>query len=244
MPERKVILKAEHLTKRYGGVVAVNDVSLELYENEILGLIGPNGAGKTTTFNLISGTVKMTSGEISVQNKKIRNVKAHLMTSYAIGRTFQIVQPFSSLTVLENTMVGAFLHTSSTAKAREYAMEVLKSIGLEHKAEILGRDLSLIDLKRMEVAKALATNPRILLLDEVMAGLNPTEGAEVVEMIRNIRASGISIILVEHVMKAVMSLCDRIIVLDQGKLIATGTPAEISTNPRVLESYLGVNHSA
>lgn len=240
MGDRKIALQADHLVKVYGGLKAVNDVSVHLYENEILGLIGPNGAGKTTLFNLISGTQPMTSGTIQLFGKDIKNVKSYHMAALSIGRTFQVVQPFLSLTVLENTMTGAFLHTRDVEKARNDSLEILKFLELENKKDVRGEDLALIDLKRLEVARAMATKPKILLLDEVMAGLTPSEGDNVIGMIREIRKQGISIILVEHVMRAVMNLCDRIYVLDQGQLIAEGTPTEISTNERVIESYLGV----
>mgnify|MGYP004695585523 CR=1 FL=1 len=240
MENKNIALEAEHLVKAYGGLKAVNDVSIHLYENEILGLIGPNGAGKTTLFNLISGTQPMTSGMLKLFGKSVHNVKSYHMASLAIGRTFQVVQPFLSLTVLENTMTGAFLHTSDVEKAREESMEILKFLELDRKMNTRGEDLALIDLKRLEVARAMATKPKILLLDEVMAGLTPSEGDRVIQMIHDIRANGMSIILVEHVMRAVMNLCDRIYVLDQGQLIAEGTPAEVSSNQRVIESYLGV----
>lgn len=239
MEERKIILKADHITKTFGGLRAIDDASLYLMEGEILGLIGPNGAGKTTMFNMISGTLPMTAGTITVRDEVLTKPTANVMCSKGIGRTYQVVQPFSNLTVVENTMVGAFLHTSNTEEAYEEAMAVLKFLDLDKKANIPGKDLALIDQKRMEVARALATKPSILLLDEVMAGLNPTGREQVMEMIKEIRASGISIIMIEHIMRAVMGLCGRIYVLSQGKMIAEGGPAEIASNPLVIESYLG-----
>ena len=239
MGERRIVLQADHLVKQYGGLKAVNDVSIHLYEGEILGLIGPNGAGKTTLFNLISGTQPMTSGCLKLFGKEVKNVKSYHMAALSIGRTFQVVQPFLSMTVLENTMTGAFLHTSDAGKAREEAARILDFLELSSKTGTKGEDLALIDLKRLEVARALATKPKILLLDEVMAGLTPSEGDRVIAMIRKIRDTGVSIILVEHVMRAVMNLCDRIYVLERGELIAEGTPSEISVNEEVIESYLG-----
>lgn len=239
MEERNVILKADHITKTFGGLRAIDNASLYLCEGEVLGLIGPNGAGKTTMFNMISGTLPMTAGTITVRNEVLAKPTANVMCRKGIGRTYQVVQPFSNLTVVENTMVGAFLHTSDTEKAYQEAMDVLKFLDLDKKANIPGKDLALIDQKRMEVARALATKPSILLLDEVMAGLNPTGREQVMEMIKEIQASGISIIMIEHIMRAVMGLCGRIYVLSQGKMIAEGTPSEIASNPLVIESYLG-----
>lgn len=239
MAERKIVLRADNITKEFGGLRAIDNASIYLNENEILGLIGPNGAGKTTMFNMISGTLPLTSGKITVNGKYIHKPAAHKMSALGIGRTYQVVQPFSNLTVVENTMVGAFLRTNDAKLARGKSMKVLEFLGLAHKADTPGKDLSLIDLKRMEIARALATEPSILLLDEVMAGLNPSGSLLVMEMIREIKKTGISIIIIEHVMRAVMGLCERIYVLSQGKMLAEGTPAEISSNELVIESYLG-----
>ena len=244
MTERKIILDAKGLTKRYGGLVAVNDVSIHLYEGEILGLIGANGAGKTTFFNMISGVQPMTAGELYFDGKRIPKPAAHQMCKLGIGRTYQICQPFSNLTVLENTMVGAFMRDSSAKVAAKEAEEILELVGLSKLKDTVGRDLSLPQLKRMEVARALATKPTVLLLDEVMAGLNPTECQEFMELIRRIRDTGISIIIIEHVMRAIMSLSERIYVLNQGCKIAEGTPEEISNNPDVIKSYLGESRHA
>lgn len=239
MTESQVVLRAENITKLFGGLRAIDDASIYLKENEILGLIGPNGAGKTTMFNMISGILPLTSGKIYVNGKYIHKPVAHKMSALGIGRTYQIVQPFSNLTVVENTMVGAFLHTNNPKIAKEKSMKVLKLLDFSHKANDLGKDLTLIDLKRMEISRALATDPTILLLDEVMAGLNPTNREFVMEMIRDINRSGISIIIIEHVMRAVMGLCERIYVLNEGKILAEGTPEQISNNQKVIESYLG-----
>ena len=239
MEESKIVLKADHITKTFGGLKAIDNASLYLKQDEILGLIGPNGAGKTTMFNMISGTLPLTSGTITVNGEVISKPTAKVMCSKGIGRTYQIVQPFSNLTVIENTMVGAFCHTGNTEVAYNEAMEVLKFLDLDKKANVQGRDLALIDMKRMEVARALATRPTILLLDEVMAGLNPTGREQVMEMIQEIRRKHISIIMIEHIMRAVMGLSHRIYVLSQGQMIAEGTPDEIANNPIVIESYLG-----
>ena len=239
MSETEVVLQAENITKLYGGLRAIDNASITLKKNEILGLIGPNGAGKTTMFNMISGTVPLTSGKIIVRGEQIHKPVAYKMSALGIGRTYQIVQPFLNLSVVENTMVGAFLHTNNTKEAREKSMEVLKFLGLEKKAEVSGKNLALVDLKRMEVARALASEPTILLLDEVMAGLTPTDRELVMDMIRDINKAGISIIIIEHVMRAVMGLCERVYVLNEGKIIAEGTPNEITNNREVIESYLG-----
>jgi branched-chain amino acid transport system ATP-binding protein len=235
----KVILEVKDVTKKFGGLTANSDISIYLKEGEILGLIGANGAGKTTLFNMIAGAFHPTSGEIIFQGKHIEKMPAHDICKLGIGRTYQIVQPFSSLTVHENVMVGALLKNSNIAKASKKADEVLKQVGLWGKRDIQGKALSLPELKRMEVARALATDPKVLLLDEVMAGLNPTESANVINLIWKIRDSGITIIIIEHVMKAIMTLSDRIYVLNQGKLIAEGTPEEVAHNEEVQASYFG-----
>ena len=244
MSERKMLLDARDITKRYGGLVAVDHVSINLMEGEILGLIGANGAGKTTFFNMISGVQTMTGGEIYFEGKLIKNPKSHEMCKLGIGRTYQICQPFSNLTVLENTMVGAFLKNSNATVARKESEAVLEMVGMAHLKDTVGKDLSLPQLKRMEVARALATKPKVLLLDEVMAGLNPAECEKVMQMVLDIRDSGISIIMIEHIMKAIMNVSDRIYVLNQGKKIAEGTPLEVSRNPEVIKSYLGESRHA
>ena len=233
------ILSAEGVTKRFGGLVAVSEVDIALKEHEILGLIGPNGAGKTTLFNMLSGTMPMSEGKLFYRGKEVPNPKANEMCKMGIGRTYQICQPFSNLTVLENVMVGAFIRHPKTKDARDAAYATLERVGLADRADVGGSALTLPELKRMEVARALATEPDVLLLDEVIAGLNPTEVDKIMDLIRKIRDEGMSIIIIEHVMKAMMNLSDRIVVINQGKKIAEGLPVEIAANPLVIESYLG-----
>ena len=233
------ILEGKQVTKRFGGLVAVDHVDIALKKNEILGLIGPNGAGKTTLFNMISGTMPMTEGELYYHGGLIAHPKADAMCKMGIGRTYQICQPFSNLTVLENVMVGAFVRHSRTQDARDAAYAVLERVGMAERADAGGAGLTLPELKRMEVARALATEPDVLLLDEVIAGLNPSEVDKIMDLIRQIRDGGMSIIIIEHVMKAIMNLSDRIVVINQGKKIAEGLPAEIAANEEVIESYLG-----
>ena len=237
--EQEIILEGKRITKKFGGLVAVKEVDIALHTHEILGLIGPNGAGKTTLFNMISGSIPMTEGELFYHGKEIKHPKASEMCHMGIGRTYQICQPFSNLTVLENVMVGAFARHKKASDAREAAFHVLERVGMEKRADAGWAELTLPELKRMEVARALATEPDVLLLDEVIAGLNPTEVDKIMDLIRSIREEGMSIIIIEHVMRAMMNLSDRIVVINQGEKIAEGLPAEIAANPLVIKSYLG-----
>ena len=236
-----VLLRTENVVKRFGGLVAVNQVSFELYEGEILGLIGPNGAGKTTLFNCINGIYRPEEGRIFFRDTDITGWRPWRLAHMGMARTFQIVRPLAELTVRENVMVGAAFGEKQMPlrQAAKIADEVLEFLGLAPRADQLAGSLNVAQKKRLELARALAAQPRLLLLDEVLAGLNPTEVDEMVETIRRIRERGITILMIEHVMRAIMNLSDRILVLNFGTLIAEGTPEEIAQNEEVIRAYLG-----
>ena len=240
------ILVGRGVTRRFGGLVAVNAVDFEILEGEIFGLIGPNGAGKTTLFRLLSGVYRPSAGIITLRGQELGGHSAHTINGLGIATTHQIVRPFAEMPVDKNVLVGA-LYGRGKLRGRAAQIEVDRILELTelapHRAT-LGRSLTLARRKRLEVARALATRPDILLLDEVAAGLNPTEGARIIELIRKIRDSGVTIVMVEHVMKAIMSLSDRIMVMDLGRRIALGKPAEIAKDPAVITAYLGQRAAA
>ena len=241
MTEAAPILTARGATMRFGGLVAVNAVDLEVREREIFGLIGPNGAGKTTLFRLLSGVYAPTAGVIELRSRRISGRSAHAVNTMGIATTHQIVRPFAEMPLEKNVLVGVLYGRSGLrgAAAEAEVDRILELTELGPHRATLGRSLTLARRKRLEVARALATKPDVLLLDEVAAGLNPTEGARMIELIRRIRDSGVTVVMVEHVMKAIMSLSDRIMVMDLGRRIALGTPDEIANDPAVIKAYLG-----
>lgn len=236
MPE---ILRLEALTKNFGGLTAVNDLNLAVSRGEIIGLIGPNGSGKTTVFNLISGFYKPTSGKVIYKDENISGKPPHTICGKGIARTFQIVKSFSDLTVLDNVAVGGVIRGRSLSEAKTKALDVLKFTGLIDKRDSLARSLTLENRRKLELARGLATDPELLLIDEVMAGLNSKEIDDALELIREIRKSGVTLIVIDHIMKAVMPISERIVVLDHGLNIAVGSPAEVSRMERVVDAYLG-----
>ena len=235
------ILEAKGLNKSFGGLTATSQVDFFVNEGEILGLIGPNGAGKTTLFNLVSGAIQLDAGTITFNGQKISGMKPNQICRLGIGRSFQAAKNFGGLPVRQNVMMGALFGKKgrSAAEAAEITDEVLDFVGLSEYRDKMVPDIPLAHQKRLEVARALATRPKLLLLDEVMAGLNPSEVGEAMALVTKIRDSGITIIMIEHVMKAIMNICDRIVVLHHGAKIAEGKPEEIASSKTVIEVYLG-----
>jgi branched-chain amino acid transport system ATP-binding protein len=228
-----------NLNKRFGGLHAVQDVSFTVKENETLALIGPNGAGKTTAFNLITGFYRPDTGSVSAFGREIVGLRPHDVCALGLARTFQVAKPFGGMTVLANVMTGAFLRDRRPDAAREKAREAIDFVGLWARENAAARDLTTIDQRRLEMARALATQPRLLLLDEVMAGLNPAEIDQAVALIGKLSSRGLTIVIVEHLMRAIMAVAKHIVVLDHGQKIAEGNPKEVVENPQVIRAYLG-----
>lgn len=234
-----VILQAEHICKAFFGNLAVDHVSLQVEQGSITGLIGANGAGKTTLFNCIAGYYPATEGRVLFHGKSIEHLPAQNRCKLGLARTFQIAKPFGDLTVLENAAIGGYNRARSRKEAFRYSRESLEFVGLGSKLETRAALLNTGEQRKLELARALATQPELLLLDEVMAGLTPTESAEMISLIRKVRERGVTILMIEHIMPAIMQLSDVIYVLDRGSVIAKGTPQEVASNERVIASYLG-----
>jgi branched-chain amino acid transport system ATP-binding protein len=234
------LLSIANVSKRFRGLVAVDRVSCDVMAGEIFAVIGPNGAGKTTLFSTIAGALKADEGEIRFNGERLDGLRPDEVCRRGVARTFQIVRPFPALTVEDNIMVGALLRTADTAQAATTTQDVMRRLDLFDKRARVARSLTLPDRKRLEVARALATAPQLLLLDEVMAGLRPTETDRMVAILRELNGQGLTILLIEHVMRAVMALANRVLVLHHGAAIALGTPADVVREPAVVESYLGV----
>lgn len=238
-----LVLESKGITKHFGGLVALDGIDLQIRRGEILGIIGPNGAGKTTLINCISGLDKPTAGSLFLNGKDITRAPTHAIGRLGLARTFQVVKPLRQLTVRDNVAVGAMFGAGggkrSAAEARRYAGEVLRRVGLDHRLEHPASDLTIPDLKRLELAKALAMDPELLLLDEVMAGLNTVEVEKAMDLLRGINETGVTLLVVEHVMRAIMGISHRIAVLHFGRKIAEGEPLEVVERPEVIEAYLG-----
>lgn len=235
--------RVENLVKYFGGLAAVNDVSFEVKPGEIFGLIGPNGSGKTTTFNLISGYHRPTSGRVIFKGREIHRLPTYRICRLGIGRTFQVVKPLGRMTVLDNVTAAAFCRVNTMREARALAEETIEFCGMTAVRDALAKSLPIAGRKRLEIARAMATKPELLLLDETAAGLNPTELLEAIALIRKIRDRGTTIIIIEHIMHVIMTISDRIHAINFGQTIAEGTPQEVAANPAVIEAYLGKDYA-
>jgi len=233
------MLEVHEISKFFGGNPALQHVSFRIDKGEVVGLIGPNGSGKTTLFNVVTGFLRSKTGSIRFDGKNISRMKPEDICFLGLCRTFQITKPFSNIPVLKNVMIGALVREKSLKGARKKAEEVLEFVGMQDKKDVLGKSLTIADRKRLEIARGLATSPRLFLLDEVMAGLTPSELQEIMALIRKMVDSGITLFVIEHIMAAMMNLAERIIVLDHGEIIAQGEPAEIACDPNCIKAYLG-----
>ena len=238
-----ILFRVENLIKHFGGLAAVNNVSFEVQKGEIFGLIGPNGSGKTTIFNLISSYFPVTSGRIYFKDQDITAFKTHKICKAGIGRTFQVVKPLGRLSVLDNVIAAAFARVQTKHEARDLALETLEFCELAHRKDVIAKSLSIGERKRLEITRAMATKPKLLLLDETAAGLNPSELDAAIDLILKIRDRGVTIIIVEHIMKVIMTISDRIHAINFGQTIAQGTPKEVADNPAVIEAYLGEEYA-
>ena len=238
------LLEVKGVSMFFGGLAAISDVSFDIQKGDILGLIGPNGAGKTTMFNVVNGFYAPSKGTVFFKGKKISGMKPHQICKFGMARTFQVVKPLQRMSVLDNVIASAFLRVKSRGEAEEIAREKIKFTGLHDDMDVISKGLPLGKRKKLEIARALATQPEMILLDESFAGLNPAELDESIEIIRKIKERGITIMIIEHHMKVIMAISDRIVVLSYGQKLAEGTPSEIGNNPLVVEAYLGEAESA
>ncbi len=238
------IFEAQNLVKYFGGLAAVNGVSFQVEKGEIFGLIGPNGSGKTTTFNLINNYYPLSSGDIRLENQSIKGIKTYKICQLGIARTFQVVKPLARMTVLDNVTASAFCRVSSIKEAKRLAMETIEFCGLAAYKDQVAKSLPIGLRKRLEITRALATQPKVMLLDETAAGLTPKEVDQAIELIKEINRRGVTIIVIEHIMKVIMTISNRILAINYGQPIAAGTPEEIARNPKVIEAYLGEEHHA
>lgn len=235
--------RVEKLVKTFGGLTAVNEVTFDVKQGEIFGLIGPNGSGKTTMFNMISGVYPPTSGKVVYRDREIQGMKSHKICHLGIGRTFQVVKPLGRMSVLDNVIAASFSRMRSMGEARNHALGILQFCGLSPVQGVLAKSLPIAGRKRLEIARAMATRPDLLLLDETAAGLNPTELLAAIHLIRKIRENGTTVIIIEHIMKVIMTISDRIHAINFGQTIAEGTPEEVAANQAVIEAYLGTDYA-